>query len=132
MLRIYITSDGLEGYHEGCSCCSSTEHATDKDIRKLCDDLEKQRQTLFMLLEILDDHTEDELTYWYKTYVEIQYLEDALKGAERYRQNPNIQGTYYKEAFDNVLENTQKITALKKKYAKFPAIFKKYMKEITK
>lgn len=128
MIRIYMTPNGLEGYRY--SCCSFTESATVEDIKELCNKLESQRQILFMLLEILDDHTEDELTYWYKTYLEIRDLEVQIQAAETYKQNPNIQGTYHKESFDKVQENSKNLLFLKKKYAKFPTIFKKYIKEL--
>ena len=127
MIRIYMTNSGIEGYHEGCSCCSFAEHATKEDIKKLVKGLHKQASKLESLSILLDMHGEEKLTYWFNELEKLKDYEARLDGAKKYQSDPEIQGTYWKECFENLEENTKEYNLTVKNCKRIPAAFKNYL-----
>lgn len=132
MIRIYVTETGIEGYHEGCGCCSSTESASLSDIKTLIQKLEQQKATLSFLAEMLEDYDENTIVYWYKEFESMRKLKMYIEDGNAYALDNSIEGTHYKQCYENMDENKKNLELLLKSYKKFPSIFKKYVKEIYK
>ena len=130
MLRIYLTDKGVEGYNEGCTCCSSTEDATIQDIDNLLQALDKQTKRLLLLKQLIEKYGEASLVSWKIQSNNIEELKRKLRYAEEYiSSNGNIQGTYYKECFDNMDANVKLLKECKKIYNKIPVEFRNYIEQ---
>jgi hypothetical protein len=127
MIRIYIENDGIEGYNEGCSCCSSTVRAGLNDIKNLTLELENQIKQLKLLQFLIEKHGEDNLVAWKKQYDNILYLESRNQAALKYEKDNNTEGTFYKDCFDTRHDDSIELVSARKIFSKVPKKFKEYM-----
>ena len=129
MIRIYLTNEGVEGYNEGCSCCSSTEKATSEDIQKLIDNMDIKIKKLKELKTLVDKYGDDNLASWMSQYEKINYFITQLEASDRYKENNNIKGTFYKDSYDNRKAIVEQLKIAEKIYSNVPDRFKKYISE---
>ena len=127
MLRIYLTKDGIEGYNKGCSCCSSEEKATLKDIQELILDLKSQTEKLQELYFLSEKYGEDTLCYWFTLLAEVSHRKARIEASKKYEKNPNIAGTHYKNCFETKSVDEEELNIANKAYSKVPNRAKKYL-----
>jgi len=127
MIRIYLTEDYVEGYNEGCACCSSKEKASMSDIDELLEDLSSQIKNLRELKSLIQKYGEDSLVFWNRIFRNIVKLENAVDAASKYCENPNISGTYFKESFDDLEKNVEMLNDARNIFSKVPLRFKNFV-----
>ena len=127
MLRIYLTDEQIEGYNEGCGCCSSTDQASMEDIKELISNLENQLKYLNELKFLVEKYGEANLVSWKIQYDNILYLKNRINSANKYEINHNISGTFYKECYQTADDDRQNIKTARKIFSKVPLRFKKYI-----
>ena len=130
MLRVYLTLDGVQGYHEGCSCCSSTYATNAQEIITLYNKLENQKQELSILLELLEEYGDDILVSWFRIYEGVRCLQADKDAGIKYSKDKSLQGTWYKDSFDNLDKITKKLRVATKELSKTPPLFREYMKMV--
>lgn len=128
MIRVHITNTDIEGYYEGCSCCSVTASASINDVRSLIKKLDKQKQKLSLLLEVMETYSRDEIIRWYGIFEQLRYENSAVECGEKYKKDKSIQGTFYSDSFKNLEEHKKAVARLEKEYKKLPSEFRKYIK----
>lgn len=129
MLRIYLTTSGIEGYHEGCSCCSSTEEASRADIQELIQSLTCQIEDLEKLKKLSEKYGGELLASWRSQFESLEYKRGQINAIELYNVNPKIQDTFYKNCFDNRVEIEREWAAAEKEYSRLPSHFRKYVEK---
>ncbi len=129
MIRIYLTEGDIEGYHEGCSCCSMTESASIEDVKGLLKNLNEQIAKLSMLYEMMEDYSRDEIIRWYGIHEQLRYEKTAVECGKKYEKDKTIKGTFYSDSFKNIETHKKAVARLEREYKKLPSVFKKYMAE---
>jgi len=127
MIRIYLTEDGVEGYHEGCSCCSYKEGASTTDIDNLISRMEDSVKRLRLLSFLITRYGDTQLATWYATYKNIERLRRNVDAGNKYKKNHNISGSYFKECYDHLEENLRHLEQAELAFKKTPAVFRKYV-----
>lgn len=128
MLRIYLTDSGVEGYFEGCGCCSYNEKAGIEDIDKLIIRLDNNKKRLRELKFILSRYGEANLIAWKSILNDIRHYESRLEASKEYETDNKIQGTFYKSAYESREEDAKTLKQLYKFSSKIPPLVEKYIK----
>ncbi len=126
MIRIYITDNGVEGYNEGCSCCSSREPADLDDVENLISELENQIKRLKLLSYLIEQYGEKNLIAWKIQFDDIENLKRRVEAAIMYENDNSIQGTFYRDCFETRERDLKLLKVADKTLGGMPNNFKKY------
>jgi predicted nuclease with TOPRIM domain len=122
-VSIRLKIDGLMGIDKYNDDISASPIDITESIDFLLGEIGKMKELEFFL----EEYGLNTLCAWKRDFEELRYLKEQIECAERYAENNNIKGTYYKECFDNLetIEN-ERIRA-ERFYSKIPTRVKNFL-----